>query len=214
MQPTDTPEIYFQETQRFREPWLWALLFATTVLSFAIAVWILTWPVDQGEDGVEPALKVRIAIAAFIVLGDLAVVCLLFVAKLQTEVNSRGLFLRFYPFHLKVRNITLDSAVAITPVEYKPLQQYGGWGIRRIPYGTAYNVKGNEGVRIDYDNDCHVLVGSQHPFELSDALHAVWTPPEGYVYPEYDGDEDNDYPDDEGYPDEDDDLDYEEDDAR
>lgn len=173
----EAPQIYFQEVQRFREPWLWTLLGGSTLLTMGVAAWLIVWPIE-GEEGIEPmALSWRILIAAVIVVGDLLLVSLIWIAKLQVEVTSEGLFLRFVPFHRKVRKIPLDTTVAITPVEYQPIQQYGGWGLRKVRYGTAYNVRGNMGVRLDYDNDCHLLIGSQYPFELSDALHLIWTPP-------------------------------------
>jgi len=192
------PQIYFQEVQRFREPWIWTFLISTTFLTIGIAIWLITWPIDPGEEGVEPlALNIRIYIAVAILASDGLILWLMWVTKLQTEVSSNGLFLQFFPFHRKVRNLDLNAAVAVTPVEYQPLQQYGGWGIRKVRFGTAYNISGNQGVRIDYDNECHILIGTQRPFELNDAIHAVWTPPEGYESPyvddtdlEADGDED------------------------
>ena len=93
--------------------------------------------------------------------------------RLQTEVSSEGLFIRFFPFHRKVRKIDLDDADGIEAIRCSPLMEYGGWGLRLGRRFTAYNVSGNEGVRIYYPNGCHVYIGSQHADTLEAALHEI-----------------------------------------
>jgi hypothetical protein len=64
----------------------------------------------------------------------------------------------------------LKSHEAIT---YSPLRDYGGWGIRRGAKGKAYNVSGNHGVRLELSDGKRILIGSQRPEELSEAVAAA-----------------------------------------
>ena len=104
---------------------------------------------------------------------------LLRIVKLVTEVRSDGLYVRFYPVHLSFKPIALDRVVKLAAVRYRPIRQYGGWGIRRARGGKAYNVKGDKGVRLDFDNGRHLLIGSQQPDELEAAIRSII--PAGHV---------------------------------
>lgn len=55
---------------------------------------------------------------------------------------------------------------------YSPLKEYGGWGIRYGSNGKAYNVSGNQGVQLEFRDGKRLLVGSQLPLELLNALRA------------------------------------------
>ena len=52
-----------------------------------------------------------------------------------------------------------------------PIAEFGGWGIRYgFGAGWVWNVSGNMGVQLELDNGRKVLIGSQRPAELKDAL--------------------------------------------
>jgi len=46
-------------------------------------------------------------------------------------------------------------------------------------WGKAYNVGGNRGVRLDFSNARHLLIGSQRPGELDNAIAKVREKPIG-----------------------------------
>jgi hypothetical protein len=56
---------------------------------------------------------------------------------------------------------------------YSSLRDYGGWGIRYGSKGKAYNVSGSRGVRLELSNGKRLLIGSQRPEELSEAVAAA-----------------------------------------
>ena len=91
-------------------------------------------------------------------------------ARLITEVRSDGLHLRFVPFHLRGINIPFKSIATVEACKYNPIKEYGGWGIRRGPKGKAYNVIGNLGVKLDFVDGKRLLIGSQNPEELAQAI--------------------------------------------
>jgi hypothetical protein len=57
---------------------------------------------------------------------------------------------------------------------YRPILEYGGWGIRCGFKGArAYNVSGNKGVQLILQNGKRLLIGSQKPDELVEAINSM-----------------------------------------
>ncbi|HID51898.1 MAG TPA: hypothetical protein EYP41_07675 [Anaerolineae bacterium] len=91
--------------------------------------------------------------------------------KLIVEVRPDGVSIRFYP--LTRRLIPYDQIAQVTPREYSPIKEYGGWGIRGIPSKSqkmAYNVSGKEGVELVLGDGRTVMLGSQKAQELALAI--------------------------------------------
>ena len=168
----------FREEQKFRQKWLWALTVLTPVILIALfgyGVWqqiILgkPWGNNPLSDGAMIVTAVLAVLSAFIPLVFFAV------AKLIIEVRSDGLYIRFFPVHLKFHRISLDDVSRIEACTYSPLATYGGWGIRWTSGGKAYNVSGNRGVRINYTNGKHLLIGSQQSDALAAAIKRIMRP--------------------------------------
>lgn len=139
--------VRFREVQRFRQPWIWILLGLVLVHSFVYV------GLDHGNW----------IPTSFIAAG----IVLLWMFRLTTEVDERELRVRFAPFvNKRIPHSDIKSAEAI---EYHPLKQYGGWGIRRGKEGWAYTTSGNEGVKV-VTKDRSFLVGSMRAAELAEAL--------------------------------------------
>jgi hypothetical protein len=89
--------------------------------------------------------------------------------KMITTVSPENIIIRFSP--LKTRIINVNDIVSFSMITYKPIRDYGGWGIRWNPKkGIAYNVSGNKGVKIKLIDSKSVLIGSQKADELEQAL--------------------------------------------
>ena len=109
------------------------------------------------------------------VLVPVAVGLLIWVARLETEVRSDGLYIRYVPFHRHFRRFRTEDLGEHHACTYRPLLEYGGWGIRHswVRRAWAYSVSGNQGVQIALRNGRRVLVGSARPSDLEAALCAV-----------------------------------------
>jgi len=90
--------------------------------------------------------------------------------KLITEVRSDGLYIRFYPMSQRV--VAYETITSCVPITYSPSREYGGWGIRWGRSGRAYNVSGNQGVQLKLSDEKPMLLGSQRPGELANAINA------------------------------------------
>jgi len=55
-------------------------------------------------------------------------------------------------------------------VRYRPVREYGGWGIRGLGRRRALNMRGDRGVLLTRGDGSTVLIGSQRPRELLAAL--------------------------------------------
>ena len=140
----------FEEKQKFTQWWLWVIL-----LSFPI---ISVGPFDDNE------------INVYYVLIGLAIPLLFYLFELRLKVNNDGLHYQFFPFHLKFYTIKMEEIESFKAMQYSPLKEYGGWGIKYGFKGKAYNVSGNKGVKIFLKNGANIIFGSQKHKELEKAL--------------------------------------------
>ena len=158
-------DVIFREGQHFRQLWLWALV----LLFPALCAYALIQQVFLDKPfGNNPASD-SLLIGSAVVFG-LGFPLLFLVAKLTTEVREDGLYLRFVPFHRSFRKIAWEDLARYEVRTYRPLRDYGGWGIRYGSQGKAYNVRGNRGVQLHLSNGKRLLIGSQRPEELAEAL--------------------------------------------
>jgi len=107
----------------------------------------------------------------YILLGAL-LLYMYFAGRLETEVRSDGLYIRFIPFHFKSSHIPLDGVTECEALTYRPIRDYGGWGIRRGVGKKAYNVSGNEGVELRFEDGSKLLIGSKKSRQLAAALES------------------------------------------
>jgi len=177
--PLDTT-VLFREDQRFRSPWLMMLIGAGTFFAVAVGLFLLIGQVGLGHAMGSRPLSTPAALAiGLLQVGVGAVVWWLFWwSVLQVEVTAQGLFVRYRPFHRKTRQIDLRGVVKIAAVTYRPIRDYGGWGFRVGARWRCYNVSGEEGVRLDYADGVHLMIGSQHATALESALLRIWQPDE------------------------------------
>lgn len=164
----------FFESQRFRQTWVWVLLLAVSLPILGLFGFGLYRQVVLGRPfGDEPLSNgalITILVANVIVLGT--ALALIWFSRLDVAVRDRELVIRFVPFHLQPRRIALDEIAEAQARRYRPIVEYGGWGIRYGFKGMAYNVSGDEGVQLTLRNGRRILIGSQRSGELERALQS------------------------------------------
>lgn len=91
------------------------------------------------------------------------------VTRLTIDVNPERLRLSYRPFLSK--QLQPRDIVRAYPRSYHPVLEYGGWGVRWTPWrGWAYNVSGSDGVQLELASGRKLLIGSQNPKELHQAI--------------------------------------------
>lgn len=92
-----------------------------------------------------------------------------FLSPMRTTLLPDELQIRFgrrTRFRIPLKNVV--RAYART---YHPMREYGGWGIRYAPnQSRAFNMRGDRGVQLVLRSGQRVLIGSQTPEELAEAI--------------------------------------------
>jgi hypothetical protein len=164
------PVLLYHETQRFTQPWMWALLIGLAALQCCIFGQVLLPGHHATPD--DPPLWLACAIVGFVAV---ALPLFIFSCCLTTQVRRDALLLQFVPFHLRPLAVDYRAITSCQAVKYNPLLDYGGWGLRSGAGGKAYNVTGNLGVRLEFTTGQALLIGSRHPLELAAAINAART---------------------------------------
>jgi hypothetical protein len=143
---------YFREVQPLRRnPVVW---FVAALTALAILLTLATRAAEPG----------------WAVAFPLLTIVWLLLVKLETEVREDGVRLRFHLLWFP-KTIPWDRIESAEAVVYRPLVQYGGWGIRRGWGGEwAWNVSGSEGVRLRLRDGKSFLIGSARAERLAGAI--------------------------------------------
>jgi hypothetical protein len=92
--------------------------------------------------------------------------------RLEVQVTRTDLRFRLFPLHLHWREFPLATIVKAEAVTYRPILEYGGWGIRIGRKGWAYNISANQGVQVTLESGKSFLLGSLQPEELAIAIQS------------------------------------------
>lgn len=161
--------IRFKEEQQFRQRWLWALLVPPMLIAPAAVGYSLFQQAFAGKR-VEESTAALVMTFVGVLLLNLLILALMWFAKLTITVAHDGVHIRFRPFHRADRTIAFDEISDVKMRNYAPVMEYGGWGIKGSSENRAYNVMGNQGVQLVLADSRRVLLGSQRPAELENAI--------------------------------------------
>jgi hypothetical protein len=161
-----TTEPLFTERQRFTQVWLWMLLLGVN----AYSVYGLVKQVFLGEAfGGKPMSNQHVIIAVSLVF----LVTILFAfLRLDTAIRQDGIYYRFLPFQWNYRKISWERILRASVRQYRPIAEYGGWGLRISMFGKgqAFNVSGDQGLQLVYDNGKKFLLGTQEATAIAQVL--------------------------------------------
>lgn len=151
-------EVY-REEQKVRQPWIWILVLGI----LGLFIWGIIQQVVFGVDfGNNPTSNLGLIAFSIIPIG---LIYFLYTYKMTTEITSDYIYFKVKYFLKK--KISWDEVKSVELIKYKPLSQFGGWGIRYGIKGTAYSVSGKECLLIHLiDNDRKIYLGTQEPDRL------------------------------------------------
>ena len=164
----------YHEVQKFRQVWIWVVVLAIVGLEWYAVVRQLLLHRPFGDRPMSDFLTV-----IFWFIFGIGLPALLFFCQLTTEVRDDGIYIRFSPFHRTFRRIAFTEIKQCKVRTYKPIREYGGWGIRVRCQGKAYNVSGDRGVQIELLNGNRLLIGSQRAEERWRAIPEEYRAQEG-----------------------------------
>jgi hypothetical protein len=86
------------------------------------------------------------------------------------EVNDQHLMVRMGISRLPVLRLELKNILSVETMTFRPIRDFGGWGIRMGNNGWAYFMSGTEGVQITTTNQQKYIIGSDIPDRLAKAI--------------------------------------------
>lgn len=149
----------FEEVQRFNQWWLQLINFG--ILGFVCYACYRWFILKEATGNVTPddTTGQIIAIASLLLVFGL-----IYLFKLETHIDERGIHYRFFPIHRNQKLIGWDAIEKCYTRKYRPLSEFGGWGYKYgLGGGKALNVKGNKGIQIKFKSGKKLLIGTQKP---------------------------------------------------
>jgi len=165
-------KVIYTEKQKFSQVWLWALIIFTVLLTTVIFGAGLYVQLVKGKTfGNNPMSDTGLIVTSCLVMAfNIALLWLFLAGNLRTEIDDRGIRYRFFPFHLRFRQVRWDELESVEVITYKPIRDYGGWGIRYGRAGKAYNASGDKGLQLVFRNGKRLLIGTNRAGELKTFL--------------------------------------------
>ena len=150
-----------------RGPWIVALVVLLAVATWAGLVVSLVWPSERNPVW---------AMVLVAVLFGVGLPWLLLGLELRTTADGAGLHVHFRP-RLAGHDFALADITSVTAITYRPVRQFGGWGVRWGRGGSrALSVSGNKAVEVVEAAGRRWVIGTQRPEELAAALRALGAP--------------------------------------
>ena len=159
-------QILFSERQKFNQWWLWVLIIVFNIIFLSQIFGLLN---NERTASGKPTNTTMILIC----VGVNAIVFMLFIfSRLVTQIRPDGIYVKFFPFHLSFKHYPWETISKAYIRTYSPISEYGGWGLRYGIFGAgkAFNVSGDQGLQLEFLNHKKLLIGTQKPEELENAL--------------------------------------------
>ncbi len=146
----------FNENQKFKQIWVWILLFACLLY-----VSYEAWQQQTTQQ--------------YVAVGIVLLVMLLFYfMQLKTTLYESQLKIKFIPF---LQRTILWPEVEEAKVEkYSAFGEFGGYGVRIGWNKRAYNIAGKSGLILHLKNGKKIVIGTQKPDEFEKALSQTQAP--------------------------------------
>jgi hypothetical protein len=153
----------FQESQSFRLRHLKYVLAAPPAALLFVTlrqvVWRHPWQHPALTNG-ELLFQTSLLILIYLRLLTVRLVTELRAGELS--VSLRGLW--------RKRTISMDRVRKARVVQYDPVHDFGGYGMRSGKRGQAYIASGDRGVELELRDGRKILIGSQTPDQLAIAI--------------------------------------------
>lgn len=170
-------KVYFSEEQRFSSPWIWiAIAVGLSIAVIPILVELYNQAILGNSTGSNPERITSLTIVLGVTIFSFVITYVLFKKmKLITKVRSDCIAYRYPPFILKEKMIRREEISRFEVRVYKPIKEYGGWGMRHnfAGAGRAFNVKGNKGLQLYLKNGKKILFGTQRPDAIRRAVEKM-----------------------------------------
>lgn len=150
---------------RERTPWpIWAAALCWSAIGVVAYLMLIGYDTDL-------SLAIRLPIVLGI-LGLGAVIARI-LAGLTVLVQETRLFLYLGSYPLIKRIVPYAEILDLESTEYRPLMEFGGWGVRGVGRRKAWTARGNRAVVLTLTGDRELYVGSDNPQRLEERIRTT-----------------------------------------
>ena len=158
--------LLYHEQQRFNQWWIWLIVIGINILP----IYGIYQQLILGQSfGTKPMSN-----AGWFLFAALTLIITFFLLsfRLVTLIRQNGIYVRFFPIQTSMKFYKWEEIDKLYIRKYKPLREYGGWGLRYgfFGKGRALNVFGNIGLQIEFNNGKRLLIGTQKPKQIEEVL--------------------------------------------
>ena len=155
----------FTEEQRFRQTWLIVMMLLCGLFSIGIII---------NEYLKQTNTMSLVELFVIITIISMAAV-LIFLLKLKTRIDEKGIHYKFFPFHLKFKTVHWQDISNIYTRKYDAISEYGGWGIKGSFFwkknkSIAINVSGDIGIQLELNTGKKLLIGTKKQNDIESII--------------------------------------------
>ena len=145
--------------------WSPAPTLMTVMMSGVVGMMIYAIVIDPADS---PSAGLR-TLAISSVAGFVALIwALLFGLTVRVQETRIALHLGRTPLVRTV--VPFADIVSVRVIRYRPLVEFGGWGVRGSRQRRAWTARGDQAVEVTLIGDRVLLIGSDHPQRLENAI--------------------------------------------
>ncbi len=148
--------------------WTWVIFLS----AMGAAAWSVAGDSLTTTDGLGGFSVGEMAGVVGLLLGAPLVVWALF-GKLTIGVLPSEIRIAFGSLGLFRKSVPMERIRRVEAVRYKPLTEFGGWGIRVRPGRRAWTVRGNQAARITLEEGPTLYLGSRNPQRLRERIEVA-----------------------------------------
>ena len=158
----DKDEILFQETQRFKQWWMWLLI----ISPMGFGLYGIFEQIILGQSFGDKPMSDQ-GLVVFTLFG-LAFAYFFWCHRLTLTITKKGIHVQFYPYVKKF--VPWEKVTSMQIVDHG-FTDAMGWGIRLwTKYGTVYNVKFGDGLYVQQEDKTKFLVSTDRRAALGKLL--------------------------------------------
>lgn len=134
------------------------------------AMVLTCFAVLTGSD-TELSAQLRFAAALGLLMFGIALRWIL--GGLTVSVAADGILVHLGSAPVLRRRVTFDEIRSLDVVRYRPIMDFGGWGIRGLGKTKAWTARGNQAVRLLLTDERELYIGSDVPHRLAERIRTI-----------------------------------------
>ncbi len=170
--------IEFNERQYQKSWWKWLLMIGLDLMFIVGVIMQVGYGRAFGDNPMSNTMLIIVTL--FVIIFS----SVLLLSYLQTYINDEGVYVMYFPFHLKYKFFSWESIESAKVRRYNPLTEFGGWGVKRnrlrfrnfrvqVKSNICYTVSGNNGLELILKDGTKIMIGTHSPNSLEEALNKL-----------------------------------------